>query len=218
MLKHRGKLFYTWVCKPSICFCLSCYRSSDDVFIFAALINKNFWKHVKKDAANATVTTFHIEWCIHVGLWFCISCSFLLYFHCDCAHIFFYSYMFMINRNKNVKFMNLVWLLQFLKNRHLMVRVGGGWDTLENYLIHHRPVEVFEHKRLVPGEPHDVGNKYLYFKSKYKSHAQVASEHNGHVHWELDAPIYKVYHGACPQLCIYTLYHGLVHWERYVNN
>lgn len=64
-----------------------------------------------------------------------------------------------------------------------MVRVGGGWDTLENYLIHHRPVEVFEHKRLVPGEPHDVGNKYLYFKSKYKSHAQVASEQNGHVHW-----------------------------------
>lgn len=72
--------------------------------------------------------------------------------------------------------------IRFLKNRHLMVRVGGGWDTLENYLIHHRPVEVFEHKRLVPGEPHDVGNKYLYFKSKYKSHAQVASEHNGHVH------------------------------------
>lgn len=99
-----------------------------------------------------------------------------------------------------------------------MVRVGGGWDTLENYLIHHRPVEVFEHKRLVPGEPHDVGNKYLYFKSKYKSHAQVASEQNGHVHWEMGAHIYTVYHGACPQLCIYTLYHGLVHWERYVNN
>lgn len=85
-----------------------------------------------------------------------------------------------------------------------MVRVGGGWDTLENYLIHHRPVEVFEHKRLVPGEPHDVGNKYLYFKSKYKSHAQVASEQNGHVHWEMGAPIYKVYHGACPQSYVYT--------------
>nr|XP_022288704.1 growth arrest-specific protein 2-like isoform X2 [Crassostrea virginica] len=72
--------------------------------------------------------------------------------------------------------------IRFLKNRHLMVRVGGGWDTLENYLIHHRPVEVFEHKRLVVGEPHDIGNKYLYFKSKYRSHAQVASEHNGHAH------------------------------------
>lgn len=85
-----------------------------------------------------------------------------------------------------------------------MVRVGGGWDTLENYLIHHRPVEVFEHKRLVPGEPHDVGNKYLYFKSKYKSHAQVASEQNGHVHWEMGEPIYTVYHGACPQSYVYT--------------
>nr|XP_022290398.1 growth arrest-specific protein 2-like [Crassostrea virginica] len=72
--------------------------------------------------------------------------------------------------------------IRFLKNRHLMVRVGGGWDTLENYLIHHRPVEVFEHKRLVVGEPHGIGNKYLYFKSKYRSHAQVASEHNGHAH------------------------------------
>ncbi|XP_048769349.1 growth arrest-specific protein 2-like isoform X2 [Ostrea edulis] len=72
--------------------------------------------------------------------------------------------------------------IRFLKNRHLMVRVGGGWDTLENYLIHHRPVQVFEHKRLIVGEPPDIGNKYLYFKSKYKSHAQVASEQNGHAH------------------------------------
>ena len=82
--------------------------------------------------------------------------------------------------------MTVVLLFQFLKNRHLMVRVGGSWDTLENYLIHHRPVEVFEHKRLVVGEPRDIGNKYLYFKSKYRSHAQVANEHNGHAHthWE----------------------------------
>ncbi|XP_061168322.1 growth arrest-specific protein 2-like isoform X1 [Saccostrea echinata] len=72
--------------------------------------------------------------------------------------------------------------IRFLKNRHLMVRVGGGWDTLEHYLIHHRPVQVFEHKRLIVGEPPDIGNKYLYFKSKYKSHAQVVSEQNGHAH------------------------------------
>lgn len=63
---------------------------------------------MKKEAANATVTTFHIEYCIHIGLWFYISCSLLLYFHCDCTHIFFKSYMFMINRNKNVKYMNLI--------------------------------------------------------------------------------------------------------------
>lgn len=84
-----------------------------------------------------------------------------------------------------------------------MVRVGGGWDTLENYLIHHRPVEVFEHKRLVPGEPHDVGNKYLYFKSKYKSHAQVASEHNGHVHWKMGAHGIM---GLLTEIFKYTLY------------
>ncbi|KAK0064517.1 growth arrest-specific protein 2 [Biomphalaria pfeifferi] len=27
--------------------------------------------------------------------------------------------------------------LRLLKGRHLMVRVGGGWDTFENYLVHH---------------------------------------------------------------------------------
>lgn len=47
-VKHRGIFFYTWVCKPSICFCYSCYRSSDDVFIFAPSINKNFLKHEKR--------------------------------------------------------------------------------------------------------------------------------------------------------------------------
>ncbi|KAK3098942.1 hypothetical protein FSP39_024524 [Pinctada imbricata] len=67
--------------------------------------------------------------------------------------------------------------IRFLKNRHLMVRVGGGWDTLENYLVHHTPVEVFEHRRPATGDPKDIGNKYLYFKSKYKSHAQVANGH-----------------------------------------
>lgn len=49
-----------------------------------------------------------------------------------------------------------------------MVRVGGGWDILENYLIYYRFVEVFEYKRLVFGELYDVGNKYFYFKFKYK--------------------------------------------------
>ena len=24
-----------------------------------------------------------------------------------------------------------------LKNKHVMVRVGGGWDTLANYLVKH---------------------------------------------------------------------------------
>ncbi len=29
--------------------------------------------------------------------------------------------------------------IRLFKNRHVMVRVGGGWDTLEHYLIRHDP-------------------------------------------------------------------------------
>ena len=29
--------------------------------------------------------------------------------------------------------------LQMLRGQHVMVRVGGGWDTLEHYLIKHDP-------------------------------------------------------------------------------
>lgn len=43
-------------------------------------------------------------------------------------------------------FINLNWTtlkigptLQLFKNRHVMVRVGGGWDTLEHYLLRHDP-------------------------------------------------------------------------------
>ncbi|XP_069104840.1 growth arrest-specific protein 2-like isoform X2 [Argopecten irradians] len=60
--------------------------------------------------------------------------------------------------------------IRFLQNRHLMVRVGGGWDTLEHYLIHHNPVQVFEHRRPnTANGSHDSTSKYLCFKSKYKS-------------------------------------------------
>ena len=54
-----------------------------------------------------------------------------------------------------------------------MVRVGGGWDTLEHYLIKHNPVLAIEHKRkssidFLNGD--DVlDGKFLYMKSKYKS-------------------------------------------------
>lgn len=33
-------------------------------------------------------------------------------------------------------------LLQLLKGRHMMVRVGGGWDTLEHFLQRHDPCQV----------------------------------------------------------------------------
>lgn len=31
---------------------------------------------------------------------------------------------------------------QLLKGRHMMVRVGGGWDTLEHFLLRHDPCQV----------------------------------------------------------------------------
>ena len=33
----------------------------------------------------------------------------------------------------------IVSFVQLFKDRHVMVRVGGGWDTLEHYLIRHDP-------------------------------------------------------------------------------
>ncbi|KAK3712512.1 hypothetical protein RRG08_002842 [Elysia crispata] len=42
--------------------------------------------------------------------------------------------------------------IRLLKGKHLMVRVGGGWDTFENYLLHHDPIQVFEfHQGGLPG-------------------------------------------------------------------
>ena len=54
-----------------------------------------------------------------------------------------------------------------------MVRVGGGWETLEQYLIKHNPVLVKEHKRrnsidFLAGDD-VVSGKFLYIKSKYKT-------------------------------------------------
>ncbi|XP_045196555.1 growth arrest-specific protein 2-like isoform X2 [Mercenaria mercenaria] len=64
-------------------------------------------------------------------------------------------------------------IIRLLKNRHLMVRVGGGWDTLEHYLIKHNPVFAVEHRRkssidYLEGEDVLEG-KFLYIKSKYKT-------------------------------------------------
>ncbi|XP_060555409.1 growth arrest-specific protein 2-like isoform X2 [Ruditapes philippinarum] len=64
-------------------------------------------------------------------------------------------------------------IIRLLKNRHLMVRVGGGWDTLEHYLMKHNPVLAVEHRRrnsidYLEGEDVLEG-KFLYIKSKYKT-------------------------------------------------
>ncbi|XP_052807514.1 growth arrest-specific protein 2-like isoform X1 [Mya arenaria] len=61
-----------------------------------------------------------------------------------------------------------------LQNRHLMVRVGGGWDTLEHYLLTHNPVFTSEHRRkgsidFLAGDNVLDGDKFLHIKAKYKS-------------------------------------------------
>lgn len=40
----------------------------------------------------------------------------------------------------------MVFPLKLLKGTHMMVRVGGGWDTLENFLNRHDPCQT-------PGRP-----------------------------------------------------------------
>jgi hypothetical protein len=37
--------------------------------------------------------------------------------------------------------------VRLLKDRHVMVRVGGGWDTLEHYLQQHDPCKFIEYRR-----------------------------------------------------------------------
>ena len=61
----------------------------------------------------------------------------------------------------------------------MMVRVGGGWDTLEHYLETHDPCRTIEMCRpqinATHNNIHDLTDvvegedKYLYIKSKYKS-------------------------------------------------
>ncbi|XP_041354342.1 growth arrest-specific protein 2-like [Gigantopelta aegis] len=62
--------------------------------------------------------------------------------------------------------------IRLLNDKHLMVRVGGGWDTLEHYLLHHNPhqVFVFSHSNSEDNILHNVGgDHFLYIKAKYKS-------------------------------------------------
>ncbi|XP_052086746.1 growth arrest-specific protein 2-like isoform X1 [Mytilus californianus] len=84
-------------------------------------------------------------------------------FNCKC-----HQYIKKLGDGKYAIFGKVVHI-RFLQNRHIMVRIGGGWDTLENYLEHHIPKQVFEHRRDIHGEPKNDANKYLYFKSQYRS-------------------------------------------------
>ncbi|KZC14366.1 Growth arrest-specific protein 2 [Dufourea novaeangliae] len=61
--------------------------------------------------------------------------------------------------------------IRLLKGRHMMVRVGGGWDTLEHFLARHDPCQVRTlNRESTPPSPH--GNKHTNFlpiRAKYRS-------------------------------------------------
>lgn len=46
--------------------------------------------------------------------------------------------------------------LQMLHNKHVMVRVGGGWETFESYLLKHDPCRMLQFSR-VEGKTSPVG-------------------------------------------------------------
>nr|CAI5866765.1 unnamed protein product [Callosobruchus analis] len=55
--------------------------------------------------------------------------------------------------------------VRLLKGRHMMVRVGGGWDTLDHFLLRHDPCQV----KVVPRDSPDSASKYLHIRAKYRS-------------------------------------------------
>lgn len=55
------------------------------------------------------------------------------------------------NENPIIEFFNF--FFQLLKGRHMMVRVGGGWDTLENFLARHDPCQSFSRSVSRTGSP-----------------------------------------------------------------
>ncbi|KAL6106611.1 gas2 [Pungitius sinensis] len=48
--------------------------------------------------------------------------------------------------------------IRMLHNRHVMVRVGGGWETFESYLLKHDPCRMLQVSR-VEGKPSPISSK-----------------------------------------------------------
>jgi len=63
--------------------------------------------------------------------------------------------------------------VRLLKGRHMMVRVGGGWDTLDHFLLRHDPCQVKivsrdkESKKLI--NTPTSASKFLHIRAKYHS-------------------------------------------------
>lgn len=63
--------------------------------------------------------------------------------------------------------------IRLLKGRHMMVRVGGGWDTLDHFLLRHDPcqVKVVSREKIAKDLPvtPTSGPKFLHIRAKYRS-------------------------------------------------
>ncbi|XP_057340326.1 growth arrest-specific protein 2-like isoform X1 [Microplitis mediator] len=61
--------------------------------------------------------------------------------------------------------------IRLLKGRHMMVRVGGGWDTLEHFLSRHDPCQVRVLSRESTPPPHTTAKhtNFLHIRAKYRS-------------------------------------------------
>ncbi|KAK0171498.1 hypothetical protein PV327_011195, partial [Microctonus hyperodae] len=66
--------------------------------------------------------------------------------------------------------------IRLLKGRHMMVRVGGGWDTLEHFLSRHDPCQVRVLNRESTPPPHNNGKhpSFLHIRAKYRSSPSVS--------------------------------------------
>ncbi|XP_064628309.1 growth arrest-specific protein 2-like isoform X2 [Lineus longissimus] len=63
--------------------------------------------------------------------------------------------------------------IRLLKGKHIMVRVGGGWDTFDHYLTRHDPCQVMHfsretRQRLSGGKGKEKDNHFLAIVGKYK--------------------------------------------------
>ncbi|KAG1650819.1 Growth arrest-specific protein 2 [Nymphon striatum] len=69
--------------------------------------------------------------------------------------------------------------VRLLKGRHVMVRVGGGWDTLEHFLSRHDPHQVIVMNR--KGSASEVftdSDPFLHIKAKYRGSCTPINDNN----------------------------------------
>ena len=67
----------------------------------------------------------------------------------------------------------MTFCFQMLRGHHVMVRVGGGWDTLEHYLIKHDPnhyIPKITAKEICETVSHDIAAAR---KQSIKTHTPV---------------------------------------------